>query len=216
MEKYILKATRRNVTGKKVGVLRRQGKLPAIMYGYNIEPTAITLDLRDASRTLAGLSGSTLITIDLEGQESAVLVRERQKDYILNVLLHVDFQVVSLTEKIRARVSVVMEGLAPAIKDFNGVVVTGLDAIEVEALPQDLPDKITLDISNLKAIGDGIYVRDVKVSDNVVILSDAEEMLVVITGAEKEEEVVVAVAEEVVAEPEVIEKGKKEEEEVED
>jgi len=209
MEKVVLHATRRSVTGKQVGVLRREGKLPAVLYGHGFETTAILLDLRESTRALVHLTGSSLITIELDGKEHAALVREKQRDYIRNVLLHVDFQVVSMTEKIRAQVPVVITGVAPAVKDFNGVVVTGLDEIEVEALPQDLPEQFVIDIANLVNIGDGIYVRDVVVSDKVHIHEGKDEMIVVITaemGEEAAEE-----AAEAPAEPEVIERGKKEE-----
>lgn len=212
MEKIVLHASRRTITGKKVGVLRRMGKLPAVLYGHHIEPTPITLDLREASRALSGITSSTLVTINVDGKEHSTLVRDKQLDYILHSLLHVDFQVVSLTEKIRASVSIVHKGIAPAVKDFNGVVISGLDAIDVEALPQDLPESITLDISGLKEIGDGIYVRDLPHSEKITLLSDPEEMLITIAGAEKEEVAEVSAEEVALAEPEVIEKGKKEEE----
>jgi large subunit ribosomal protein L25 len=209
MEKVVLHATRRSVTGKQVGVLRREGKLPAVLYGHGFETTAILLDLRESTRALVHLTGSSLITIELDGKEHAALVREKQRDYIRNVLLHVDFQVVSMTEKIRAMVPVVITGVAPAVKDFNGVVVTGLDEIEVEALPQDLPEQFIIDIANLANIGDGIYVRDVVISDKVHIHEGKDEMIVVITAEMGEEPVEVAT--EGPAEPEVIERGKKEE-----
>ena len=124
MEKTIIEATRRTVIGKKVGALRREGKLPGVIYGHNVEPTPILMDLREASRTLAPLSQSHIVTIVLEGAEHAALVREKQKDYILNILKHVDFQVVSLSEKIRTMVTVDIVGTSPAVKNFNGVVVT--------------------------------------------------------------------------------------------
>ncbi len=210
MEKTVINATRRPVTGKKVGVLRREGKLPAVLYGYNVESTPILLDLRDASRTLAPLSKSHIVTIVLEGKEHAVLVREKQKDYLRNVLLHVDFQVVSMTEKIRTNVSLVLEGVSAAVKDYNGVVVSNLSEVEVEALPGDLPESLVVDIAALKNIGDAVYVRDLHVPAGVTVLTPEEEVVVNVSGQAAEE-----VAEEVTegSEPEVIEKGKKEEEE---
>lgn len=211
MEKIIINATRRPVTGKKVGALRRDGKLPAVMYGHHFDATPILLDLREASRTLAPLTASQVVTISLEGKEHAALVREKQKDYIKNLLIHIDFQVVSLTEKIRARVALTLEGVSSAVKDFNGVVVTGLDEVEVEAFPQDLPERIVVDIARLKNIGDAIFVRDLAVPENVTVLAHPEEMVANVTFVGAEEEVVAEVPAGV-AEPEVIEKGKKEEE----
>jgi large subunit ribosomal protein L25 len=122
------------------------------------------------------------------------------------------FQAVSQTEKIRAKVGVVITGTAPAVKDFNGVVVEGLDAIEVEALPKDLPERFVIDISKLAAIGDAIHVKDVEVPANVEIVDDVEAMLVLITAPAAEEAEPVAGEGEAI-EPEVIEKGKKDEEE---
>jgi len=210
MERTVLHAKVRTVTGKKVSQLRRDGKLPAIIYGHNFEPTAIIFEARETQRLLSGITGSSLVLIELNGKEHLTLVRERQKDFIRGNLLHVDFQAVSQTEKINVSVGVELVGIAPAVKDFNGVIVTGLDKLEVECLPQYLPERFVVDITRLLKIGDSIIVRDIPVSENVVILEDTDEMLVLITAPAKEE---VEVVEEVVAveEPEVIEKGKKEE-----
>ncbi len=210
MEKVVLKAELRTVTGKKVGALRRSGKLPGVIYGHNVAPTSISMDLHDASLILGGLTTSSLVTILLEGKETAALVREKQRNYVRGSLLHVDFQAVSLSEKIRAKVGINLHGVSPAVKDFNGIVVTGLQELEVEALPQNLPERINLDISNLKAIGDGLYVRDIVLADNVLVLDQPDEMIAVVTGTKEEvEEVAEGVS---AAEPEVIERGKKEEE----
>ncbi len=211
MEKTVINATRRPVTGKKVGALRREGKLPAVLYGYKVDATPILLDHREASRILAPLSKSHVVTILLDGKEHSALVREKQKDFIRNSLLHVDFQVVSMTEKIRTKVSVILEGVSPAVKDFNGVVVSNLSEVDVEALPGDLPESLVVDIATLTQIGDALYVRDLPVPAGVEILTPEEELVVNITGVAAEEEVVEEVAEG--TEPEVIEKGKKEEEE---
>lgn len=214
MEKLVIQATHRSVTGKKVGALRRDGKLPGILYGYQIDSTPILMELREASRVLAHASSSQLITINLDGKEFATLVREKQRDFIKGTLLHVDFQVVSLTEKIRTSVGIELSGTSPAVKDYNGVVVQELDEVEVEALPQDLPDKFVVDISGLTKIGDAVFVRDLNVPSGIEILNEPDEVVVIVTGAApeiSEEEIT-----EEISEPEVIERGKKEEEEIED
>jgi len=209
MKNVVLKATRRDTqAGKTVKALRREGLLPAVMYGHNFKPVSILLEAHAANLALAGLSASTIVTVELEGVESATLVREKQKDYLKNRLLHVDFQVVSLTEKIRAAVNIDLTGTSPAVKDYNAVIVTNVSSVNVEALPRDLPERIQVDISALKAVGDAIHVRDLQVSSAVTVLTDPDEIVVVATGAAAEE--VVETAE--VAEPEVIERGKKEEE----
>lgn len=213
MEKAVLNATLRTVKGKKVGAMRREGQLPAVLYGHNFESTAITLNLREASKVMHGLTASSLIYINLEGKEHAALVRERQRDFLRNVLKHVDFQVVSLTEKIRAKVAIVLDGVSPAVKDFNGIITSEMESIEVEALPQDLPEKIILDLSLLKNIGDHFTVKDLIISDKVLKLAEPEDVVVIVSATKEEAEEVVPEAVSLAAEPEVIEKGKKEEEE---
>jgi large subunit ribosomal protein L25 len=154
-----------------------------------------------------------LIEVKLDGKSHPVIVREKQMDYIRSEIIHVDFQEVSLTEKLRTSVTIQLDGDAPAIKEHDAVLTTALTEIEVEALPQDLPEKFLVDVSVLKEIGDSIFVKDIPTPENVTILTDPEEMVVVAsyssTGLEEEAE------EEAVTtdEPEVIEKGKSEDEE---
>jgi large subunit ribosomal protein L25 len=218
MKEILLDAESRDVIGKQVKALRRQGKLPGILYGRSIQPTPIMMDLRDATRTLVRLAPSALVTVVLAGEKHLALVREKQRDFIRGTLKHVDFQTVSMKEKLRVNVIIDLVGLAPAVKDFNGVLVEGLTEVEVECFPQDLPSKISMDISGLKKIGDSITVRDLIMPPNVTSLDNPDEMIVIVT-AQAAEEVVEVVAPVVVeveeAEPEIIEKGKKEEEEAE-
>jgi large subunit ribosomal protein L25 len=210
MEQIELKATKREVTGKQVKALRREGKLPAIIYGRHLSPLPILLDLHDASRVLPGITSSQLITVNVDGNKHTVLVREKQRHPVQGKLIHVDFLAVSMTEKLRANVLLEMEGEAPAVKNFGGVVVPVLEEVEVECLPKDLPEKIMVDLSGLVKIGDAIHVKDLVLPQGVEVLTDEEEMVVLVKSPEGEE--VEAVAGEG-AEPEVIEKGKKEEEE---
>ena len=209
MEKIVIKAELRSVIGKQVKALRRQGILPGVIYGHTVTPMSISLDLHDASLALAGLTSSSIITIDVEGKQYPVLVREKQKNYVKNSLIHVDFQAVSLTEKIRTAVAIELHGVAPAIKDFNGIVVHNLSQLEVEALPQDLPERIVVDLTKLAHLGDAVHVRDLVISDKVDILTDGDESIVVVTAAGEEEEIS---TDGLPSEPEVIERGKKEEE----
>jgi large subunit ribosomal protein L25 len=214
MEEIVLKANRRAVKGKQVKAIRREGKLPAIIYGHHIEPISIEMDLRETTRSLMGLAPSTLVTVDVDGTQHRTLVRERQRNKLTGTLLHIDFLAVSMTEKLRAGVYIEISGTAPAIRDFDGVLVTGMDEVEVECLPQDLPERIVVDISGLKEIGDGIYVHDLVVPQGVKILEEPETMVALITAqAAVEEEVVPEAVEEAAGEePEIIEHGKKEEE----
>ena len=213
MNKVVLKASKREVTGKQVKALRREGKLPGVIYGRHVEtPVSVILDLREASLALARVSSSSLVTIEVGGVEYPSLVREKQRDFIKNRLLHVDFLAVSLDEKLTAWVGIELTGLSLAVKDFNAVLVTGLEEIEIECFPADLPERIVLDIGALAKVGDNIHVRDLVISNKVKILTHGEEMLVIATAPKVEEAAEVAAPSAVAVEPDVIEKGKKEEE----
>jgi large subunit ribosomal protein L25 len=219
MEKVVLKATKRDVVGKQVKALRREGKLPAVIYGRHTDPLNINLEAHSAALALGKLTSSSLVTIDLDGTEHLALVREKQRDYIKNQLLHVDFLAVSLTEKLRTMVSVNFTGVSAAVKDFNAVLVHNLEALEVECLPADLPERIDVDISVLERPGEGIRLREVQVSDKVRLLGDPDTMVAVATFAKVEEEtaavagVEAAVATPTSTEPEIaVERGKKEDE----
>jgi large subunit ribosomal protein L25 len=214
MDKVVINAVKRSVKGKQVGALRREGKLPGVIYGHKVDSIAILMELKESTRVLNVATSSSIVLINLEGVEYSTLIREKQRDYLKNRFIHVDFQAVSQTEKIKAKVNVEIVGLAPAVKDFSGVVVEGLPAVEVEALPKDLPERFIVDISGLKAIGDSIFVKDVPIPAGVEVLDDMDEMIVMITAPQAEE--IEVVTEEVTDEPEVIEKGKKEEEETEE
>jgi large subunit ribosomal protein L25 len=217
MEEIVLKANRRNVLGKQVKAIRREGKLPAVIYGRHIDPISVELDLRDASRSLTGLAPSTLVTVNVDGETHRTLVREKQRNKLSGMLLHVDFLAVSMTERLRSQVYLEIVGSAPAVRDLDGVLVTGLEEVEVECLPNDLPERITVDISSLDGIGDGVYVRDLMIPEGVKILEDPDSMVVLVTAQAAAEEEAVAEVEEVVGEePEVIERTRKEEEEEEE
>ena len=218
MEKVTIKAERRDVIGKQVKAMRRAGKLPAVIYGRHTDPINVSLDAHSASLVLGRLTSSSLVTIDLDGKEYPALVREKQRDYIKNRLLHVDFLTVSLTETLRASVAVNLVGVSTAVKDYNAVLVLNLQSLEVECLPTDLPERIDIDIAVLARPGDGIRVRDVKVSDKVRLLDDPDTMVAVATFAKVEEEGAAVPGAEGVApgatEPELaVERGKKDEEE---
>ncbi|MFC2064124.1 50S ribosomal protein L25 [Chloroflexota bacterium] len=211
MDKIIVNATPRTVVGKQVRALRREGILPAVLYGPRMDSINVSLDERSATRILAKITASSLVTVLLDGKEYPALVREKQRNFIKGNLLHVDFQVISMTEKLRTKVGIVIEGEAPVIHEFIAVLVNGLEELEVECLPSDLPERIVVDVSSLANIGDGIYVKDIVVSDKVEILDDMEEMIVFATSSYEEPEEEEVEVDEELEEPDVIEKGKKEE-----
>ncbi len=217
MDEVVIQANRRQVFGKKVGALRREGVLPAVVYGSKIDSIPISLDMRDASRTLEKLSPSALVVVDVDGEQHYTLVRDKQMNPVRGSIIHVDFQAVSLTEKVRADLNINLVGDAPAVETYLGIVVPSLEQLSIESLPKDLPDRIDVDISGLMEIGDSILVGDLVVPDGVEILSDPDEVVVVVIA--QAAEVVEEVEEEEIdedAEPEVLERGKREDEEEEE
>jgi large subunit ribosomal protein L25 len=186
MEKVVLKAEKREVTGKQVRALRRAGQLPAVIYGRHVDPIAISLDAHVASLIFSKLTSSTLVTIDVAGTEYTAIVREKQRNFIKGNLTHVDFLALDLTEKIRTRVRLTFVGVAPAVKELSAVLVHRMEELEVECLPTDLPERITVDISVIKEIGNNIHVRDIPIPENVLVLDDADEVVIIATVVKEE------------------------------
>jgi len=213
MEKIVIKATKRDVTGKQVKALRRAGQLPAVIYGRHVEPIAISLDAHTAGLAFAKVTSSTLVTIDVEGTEYAALVREKQRNYIKGVLTHVDFLALDLTEKIRTKVNLAFAGVSSAVKDYSAVLVHRMEAFEVECLPTDLPERINVDLSSIKGIGNSIRVRDIVLPENVVVLADEDDIVVIATLPKEEAPAEGAAVPGAEAAPAIsVERGKKEEE----
>ncbi len=181
MEKYELEAQERTVIGKKVKALRREGLLPAIVYGSGIDPVAITLNTKDVLKTLSVIGANTLVTIKIGKKEHLVLVRDIQREVIKRDLLHMDFQAVSLDESITSSVPIVVVGEAPAVSEFEALLITMMDVIQVEAKAKDLPDTIRVDVTGILSIGDNILVKDLVISGDVTILDDPEGIVIVAT-----------------------------------
>jgi large subunit ribosomal protein L25 len=182
MEKYVLEAKKREVIGKQVKALRREGFLPAVIYGTDIEPVPLTLNTKEVRQTLGQIGANTLITLKIGKQKYLALVRDTQREVITRDLLHIDFQAVSLEETITSTVPVVVIGEAPAVKEMNALLVTGLDFLQIEAKAIDLPDTIRVDVSELAEIGDNIQVKDIIISGDVIILDDPEETVIVVAA----------------------------------
>ena len=215
-----LDAVQREVIGKKVKNLRNEGQLPAVIYGAGIEPTSIVLNRLEATRTLRGVSASTLVRINLDDRQHTTIVRERQYDRIKREMIHIDFLAVSMDVLLKASVPLRLVGVAPAVEEYSAMIFAKTESLEVEALPSNMPEEIEVDISVLKTLGDNITIADLDLGADVNILDSLDTVIATaITGiSEEEEEEEEDLDEEFEegAEPEVIEKGKRDEEEEED
>ena len=212
MEKIELAVSKRNIVGKQVNSLRRAGIIPAILYGRHIPvPMLLQMEGRVFNRVLQRAGTSRLITLNVEGDQSQLaLVRQVQREPISGNFYHVDFMAVSMSDKIRLSVPVVLIGASPLVERGEGIVLQAMDAIEIECLPGDLIESVQVDISQLDQVGKEILVSDLaKAAKGIEIMADPDELIVRITFM-REEELEEAAP---VAEVEVISKGKVEEEE---
>ena len=214
MERMQLKADVREIRGKQVSALRRAGRLPAVLYGRGTEPMVLELEAQEASRVLARVSASTLLDLQVGAEKHQVLVREIQRHAIRRSIEHVDFLKVAMDVAIKTTVPIEFVGEAPAVKTLGGVLVTGVSEIEVEALPADLPGRVTVDLEPLAEIDSRITVSDLFLGKGVRVLTEPTAVIarVIYQVEEKLEEVAPVTTLE--AEPEVIGRGKKEEEEI--
>jgi large subunit ribosomal protein L25 len=184
-----LVAEKRTMVGKQVKKLRREGWVPAIMYGHDSEPIPLQLEERALALAIEQARGVQLIGIKIKGenQSELAILREVQRDPIQRSLLHVDFQRVKMTERIRAEVPLELVGESPIIESKAGILLHGISSIEVECLPKDLVGVIEVDISGLTALDQAIYVRDLVAPTGVEILTDPDEMIVRVAPLEEEE-----------------------------
>lgn len=214
-DKIELSAEIRTAVGRGVNALRRSGKVPAIVYGHNVPNIPIQLDARQVANTLRKVGRNTLITLNIAGKDTPqmVLTREIQRDPIRRTIEHIDFYAVSMTEKITASIRILLEGEPEDVKSGVGVLLQERDTLEIECLPSDLIESVTIDVSKMK-VDDVVRVKDIILPPGITLRDDPEDEVVRVTRfVEAKEE------EETTAEPgevEVIEKGKKEEAESEE
>jgi large subunit ribosomal protein L25 len=190
MQKFILKADKRTILGSKVKQLRRTGVVPANLFGKTIDSQAIQINAVEFNRVYKEAGETSLIWVKVEGEdkERPTLVTSVHFNPVTGAKLHVDFHQVNLKEKVTANVPVEITGESALITSNEAVLSQSLNEIEIEALPTEIPESIVFDISSLKAIGDHLLVSDAKVSAEVEIKTDPEQMVVSLQEPQKEEE----------------------------
>jgi large subunit ribosomal protein L25 len=132
------------------------------------------MDRREVTRAISGLTSSSIVTLDIDGEMHSALIREKQRNYLRNELIHIDFQAVSLKEKIRSKIVVILTGSAPAVKNFNGIVFMRKNSLKLKHSRQ-ICRKIVVDISNLEKIGDQIRNQRLKFSDKITVFDDSND-----------------------------------------
>jgi large subunit ribosomal protein L25 len=167
-----LQAEARTVLGKKVKKLRREGILPANVYGKGLESKAIQVQVADFQKVYKESGDTGLIDLSFDGKTKPVLVKSMHKNYDMNIPLHVDFYQVNLKVAVKTVVPVVLIGEAQAVTEKTGMLLQNLSDVEVEALPDKLPENVEVNVEHLAAVGDQVTVADLKVAEGVTVLTD--------------------------------------------
>ena len=196
MDQIELSATTRNVLGKKVRFLRREGITPANLYGHNVKSSALQIDTADIKHTLAKAGKSSLVALKIDDTKKPKMVgvRESQREPLTGDLLHVDLYQVKMAEKIKLEVPLLFTGEAPAVKDRGGILVQNVNSIEVECLPANMPHNIEVDLTVLEEIDQAVHVSDLSVPEGVTIMTDPEQSIVQIARSKVEVEIAEEVA----------------------
>jgi len=188
----ILRAEPRDIIGKKVKRLRREGLVPGVVYGPVVsENVSVSVNRRDFEKFFQRNGHSTIVSLEWEGGKQPVLIREVQIDPVSRAPLHVDFFAPNMTAVLRQFVPIVLHHPA----QHAGVLQTVQTEAEVEALPANLPHQLDVDISGLLAVGDAIHFSDLTLPDNVILITNPEELIasLVPEAAEEAEEAAEAV-----------------------
>ena len=218
MASATLSATPRADSGKGAArSLRRNGQIPAIIYGHSREPQSLAVPARELDRLLQHISAeATVVELSVEGKTSRTLIREIQRHPFKRQILHVDFQELVAGETVVVRIPLTLVGVPAEVRAGAGVMDQTMRELEIEVDPVNMPNHIDVDVSEL-TIGHSIHVRDLKLPAGVTALVDEDASVVVIQAARAVTEETVAVpdpdAAEAAAEPEVIRAKKDEDEE---
>jgi len=189
MEKIKIQAAKRDVLGKKVSALRREGLIPVVLYGKGKENMSLSVNKKEFDRAYRMSGGSTIIQVEIEGEKTKnVLIKDIDKSPVSDSILHADFYQVRMSEKITAPIPLSFVGDSKAVIDLTGSLITNKSEVEVECLPADLPHEIEVDISVLEDFEAVIHVKDIKVPEGVEIKDDPEETVALVEPPRSEEE----------------------------
>lgn len=179
MDVESIKLSQRDVIGKKVKQLRRQGIVPVHVYGSGTEPMSLQSEAQVLRRMLPRVGTNIPLSIDIEGRdgENICFVREVQRHPVTEDILHVDFLRVDVSQTIQAEIPVMVTGTAPAVQQQGGTLLLSLQSILVESLPMNVPASIEVDISGLDNFEKSVHVSDVTIPSNVTLLTELEELI---------------------------------------
>jgi large subunit ribosomal protein L25 len=189
MDKAILEANARAERGRKVNSGRRDGLVPAVVYGNKIDSVSLWVKAIDVKRLLKKYGESTIIEMNVDGKDKRnVLIQDIQKNPVRGQHTHIDFFQVRMDEKIENEVELVFVGESKAVKELGGILVKNIDKLTVKCLPADLPSHIDVDISMINAFETHLTVKDIKIPSNIELDIDPETVIALVAPQRSEEE----------------------------
>ena len=209
-----LQAAKRADTGKGVArALRREGKIPGVIYGHNREPEAVVIDAVALGKTLQGANSSSVLDVVVDGGAPVkALVREIQRDPVkTSSIIHVDLYEVQADEPVVVDIPVHITGIPDGVRNFGGVLDLVLHSLEIEVLPGDIPERLELDVTHL-GVGESLHVSDVTIP-KATILNDPELAICSVVASRVEEAAPVVEEAAATGEPELIRKPRAEDDE---
>lgn len=178
---------KRNLFGKKVNHLRKNGLIPAELYGHNIENLHLALFEKEFLKVFEKAGENEIINLIIDDQKIPVLIHDIQIDPLTNKIIHIDLYQIKMTEKITVNVPLEFINEAPAVKEKDGILVKAMQEIKIETLPANIPHSIKVDLASLDDIGKSIYVSDLVLPPKIKILVDAKTVIATITKKTEEE-----------------------------
>jgi len=185
-----LKVEKRATLGRKVKQLRKKGFLPANIYGRGVKSLAVQGEINSIKKVFDQVGETGLVNLFVKGEKDSrpILFQNPQYDPVSDNLLHLDFYQVDLTQKVTTNVPLEISGESPAVERKEGLLVQVMDEVEVEALPANLPEKFTIDISGLEKVNDAITIGDIKAEKEVEIKAAPDQVVAKIEPPTKEPE----------------------------
>jgi len=191
MSKVVLQAKNRQKAGSAESRRsRRSGRIPAVIYGRSGKSVSIDLDAIEFAQNTKGISESTIVKVDVDGKSYEAFVKDTQRNIIDGKILHIDFYEVESGVALRARVTLILQGNPIGVRE-GGMLENPAHEIEVECLPKDLPERIEIDISGLKA-NQSIHVRDIPLASGVKLLTNPDQVVALVKFAKAEAAAAVA------------------------
>lgn len=184
----LIKAEKREEKGRATDVLRVEGKVPGILYGFDTDPINIVVDRNELKKIHGDVGGSMVVTLDIAGSENNVLIQDVQRDALTDFLTHVDFRKIDMKKEVETSIPIALQGESVAVKELGGTLIQALDSVDVKVLPTALVKELVIDATELKTFDDVIRVSDLSVPEGMEILTDMNRSIATVQPPRTEQE----------------------------